>query len=53
MVTSRLTPAQLSWVLSRITIGDDASIPGGWSVPDLRAALDDLQARLARVAWPG
>jgi len=41
-----LTPAQLAWVLSQITIGDDAKIPGGLSSADLRSFLSDLIARL-------
>jgi len=48
-----LTPAQLSWVLSQITIGDDADVPGGVSPADLRAFLLELQTRLGRLAWPG
>jgi hypothetical protein len=47
-----LTPAQLAWVLSQITIGDDAAIPGGVSPADLRSFLADLVARLARLAFP-
>jgi hypothetical protein len=47
-----LTPAQLAWVLSQITIGDDAKIPGGLSSADLRSFLSDLIARLARLSFP-
>lgn len=47
-----LTPAQLGWVLSQVTIGDDASPPGGVSVPELREFLQDLVSRLARLAYP-
>lgn len=47
-----LTPGQLSWVLSQVAIGDDADVPGGCSPQDLRDFLDDLQHRLARMAWP-
>lgn len=48
-----LTPAQLAWVLSQITIGDDAGIPGSLSVVELRSFVADLIARLARLAFPG
>lgn len=47
-----LTPGQLAWVLSEIRIGDDAKPPGEVSVPALRAYLQDLQDRLARMALP-
>lgn len=48
-----MTPAQLAWVLSEIRIGDDAKIPGGHSVGELRAFLESLQQRLTRMAFPG
>ena len=48
-----LTPAQLAWVLSEITIGEDANIPGGLSVVEIRSFVADLISRLARVAFPG
>lgn len=47
-----LTPATLAWVLSEIQIGDDARIPGGVSVPELRAFIADLITRLTRLAYP-
>ncbi len=47
-----LTPGQLAWVLSQVTIGDDATIPGGASPADLRAFLADLIARLTRLSFP-
>ena len=47
-----LTPGQLSWVLSQITLGDDLIPPGGLSVQELRIYLDDLVARLIRLAFP-
>ncbi len=47
-----LTPGQLSWVLSQITLGDDSELPGGISVEELRAYLNDLIARLSRLAFP-
>lgn len=47
-----LTPAQLAWIVSQITIGDDADLPGGASAPALRGFLEDLQRRLSREAFP-
>jgi hypothetical protein len=47
-----LTPGQLSWVLSQITLGDDLVPPGGISVQELRKYLNDLVARLSRLAFP-
>lgn len=47
-----LTPAQLAWVLSQISIGDDASIPGSMSVAEVRSFVTDLVARLTRLAYP-
>jgi hypothetical protein len=47
-----LTPAQLSWVLSQITLGDDLVPPGGVSVKELREYLNGLVARLSRLAYP-
>jgi len=47
-----LTPAQLSWVLDQIRLGDDAVPPGGVSVDELRRYLGELTWRLARVAFP-
>lgn len=47
-----LTPAQLAWVLSQISIGDDASIPGSLSVAEVRSFLTELVARLTRFAFP-
>ncbi len=47
-----LTPAQLAWVLSQITIGDDAKPPGGVAPAELRDYLRDLVDRLARLAHP-
>jgi len=48
-----LTPAQLSWVLSEITIGPDAQPPGGVSTDELRRFLTELVERLSRLAFPG
>lgn len=48
-----LTPAQLSWVLSQIELGDDLIPPGGVSTEALRRYLAELIARLARLAFPG
>jgi len=47
-----LTPGQLAWVLSQITIGDDAVLPGGVAPAELRGYLRDLIDRLARLAHP-
>ena len=47
-----LTPAQLAWVLSQITIGDDAKVPGGLSSEELRSYLSDLIIRLTRLSFP-
>lgn len=47
-----LTPAQLGWVLSQITLGDETRLPGGGSVPELRSYLAGLVARLARLGHP-
>ena len=48
-----LTPAQLAWVLSQITIGPDARVPAGITPDELRAFLENLVSRLTRLAWPG
>ena len=47
-----LTPGQLAWVLSQISIGDDAEIPGGGAAPELRRYLLDLIDRLVVLARP-
>lgn len=47
-----MTPAQLAWVLSQVEIGEDAQPPGGSSASQLREYLRNLQARLARLAFP-
>lgn len=47
-----LTPAQLAWVLSQITIADDATIPAARAAGELRSFLADLIARLTRLAFP-
>jgi hypothetical protein len=47
-----LTPAQLAWVLSQISIGNDARIPGSLSVAEVRSFVTDLVARLTRLAFP-
>lgn len=47
-----LTPAQLAWVLSQITIGEAASLPGGVTPAELRDYLRGLIDRLARLARP-
>jgi Nucleotidyl transferase AbiEii toxin, Type IV TA system len=47
-----LTPAQLAWVLSEITIGEEAPLPGEVTPPELREYLRNLIDRLARLAHP-
>jgi hypothetical protein len=47
-----LTPGQLAWVLSEITIGEGAAIPAGVTPPELRDYLRGLIDRLARLAHP-
>ena len=47
-----LTPGQLAWVLSQISIGDGARIPGGGAPAELRRYLRDLVDRLAALARP-
>lgn len=47
-----LTPAQLGWVLSQITLGDEVRLPAGVSVSEMRSYLADLVTRLARMARP-
>ncbi len=47
-----LTAAQLAWVLNQIEFGDDATPPGDVSVIELRNYLNDLIARLKRLAFP-
>ncbi len=47
-----LTAAQLAWVLNQIKFGDDLTPPGDVSVVELRDYLDDLTARLKRLAFP-
>lgn len=47
-----LTPGQLAWVLSQITVGADARIPAGITPDELRSYLEDLVTRLTLLAWP-
>jgi hypothetical protein len=47
-----LTAAQLAWVLSQITIGDDAKLPADVPPAELRAYLRGLIDRLVRLAHP-
>lgn len=47
-----LSPAQLSWVLDQIRLGDDLILPGDISVSELREYLLDLTSRLKRLAFP-
>lgn len=48
-----LTPAQLSWVLSQISISDQADLPAKVPADELRRYLSDLQQRLGRPGFPG
>lgn len=47
-----LTPGQLAWVLSQITIGEGAVIPAGVTPAELREYLQGLIDKLARLAHP-
>lgn len=47
-----LTAGQLAWVLSQITIGDDARPPGAAAVAELRGYLRELVARLSTMSFP-
>jgi hypothetical protein len=47
-----LTPAQLAWVLSQITIGDAATLPAAVPPAELRDYLRGLIDRLVRLAHP-
>lgn len=47
-----LTPAQLAWVLNQIKFGDDLTPPGDIAIIELQNYLDDLIARLKRLAFP-
>jgi hypothetical protein len=46
------TPAALAWVLSDVTIPDDAALPGGVTGAELRAFVSELIVRLRRAAYP-
>ena len=48
-----LTPAQLSWVLNQIELGDQLNLPGNVSAVELRQYLEDLIERLTRLTFPG
>ena len=47
-----LTPAQLAWVLSQVSISEDAVLPGGVAPGELRDYLRGLVERLVRLAHP-
>jgi hypothetical protein len=47
-----LTPGQLAWVLSQISIGEEARVPGGVTAPELRRYLQGLIDRLVSLARP-
>jgi hypothetical protein len=46
------TPAALAWVMSQMTVADEAELPGGVKGPELRDFLADLMKRLLRAAAP-
>src|SRR5688572_2354025 len=46
------TPSQLAWILQQVRLGDDARIPGGASVEELRRFVASLIERLRRAAYP-
>lgn len=48
-----VNPATLAWLLSELSIADDAPLPGGMSGATLRGLKDDLVARLRTLAFPG
>lgn len=48
-----LTSSQLAWVLSQIRFGIDLTPPGGISVVELQAYMDELIDRLTRLGFPG
>ena len=50
---SGFSPAQLAWILSQITIGDDAVLPDRTVAADLRMYLNDLVKRLSIRGFPG
>ena len=47
------SPAQLAWVLSQITVGDNAAFPDQTSVDDIRDYLNHLIRRLSINGFPG
>ena len=47
-----LTPGQLAWVLSQISIGEGARVPGELTAPELRRYLQGLIDRLVSLARP-
>jgi hypothetical protein len=47
-----LTPGQLAWVLSQISIGEEARVPGGVTALELRRYLQGLIDRLVSLARP-
>ena len=47
-----LSPGQLAWVLHQIELGDDLKPPGDTSISELSGYLDDLIARLQKLALP-
>ena len=46
------TPATLAWLLSEIVIPDDAKLPAGVTVAELRGFVESLIRRLRAAALP-
>jgi predicted nucleotidyltransferase len=47
-----LTPAQLSWILSQISLKEGAKIPGDIAISDMVDFVEDLISRLSKMAFP-
>lgn len=47
-----LTPAQLTWVLNQIKLGNDLTLPNGITVAELRDYLESLISRLTQISFP-
>ncbi len=46
------TPGQIAWALSQVEFGDDARLPGGVTVAEVRAFVSSLSQRLAPAGFP-
>lgn len=47
-----LTPAQLAWILSQISLSDELNLPAEITVDELRKYLENLINRLTNLAFP-